>query len=365
MKYDGPNSPEDGQAAAEDSGLVIIHAQGGSVQELPAGAWVLKAEFVREGPDLLLVGANGQKILIRDFFQLQNPPDLALEGGLLISAQVAVRLAGPLAPGEYAQAAPAGAAGPIGGLIGGATVSARGLIGDAARSMFVFSIGAARGTLGVTSRLLGLTPSPVQLPEGLLARASRSLRNAFTSVSNSPISVLLILLPVAGPVIVFVVFVLAAHRVGRAFGYGGGMPVLAVLLPPVWATVLIWIMLATALWALRACTTSDRWLQQAPIAIYAGWLTAASVVALMLCLAGYDIGLGMTGWGWIGLALATGLAVTVQRLSPHAPEYGLTVIWALTGIIAANWGDWLFVLGAALGLGIVGWTIIATRQERA
>ena len=178
-------------------------------------------------------------------------------------------------------------------------------------------------------------------------------------------SVLLILLPVAGPVIVFVVFVLAAHRVGRAFGYGGGMTVLAVLLPPVWATVLIWIMLATALWALRACTTSDRWLQQAPIAIYAGWLTAASVVALMLCLAGDDIGLGMTGWGWIGLALATGLAVTVQRLSPHAPEYGLTVIWALTGIIAANWGDWLFVLGAALGLGIVGWTIIATRQERA
>ena len=117
MKYDGPNSPEDGQAAAEDSGLVIIHAQGGSVQELPAGAWVLKAEFVREGPDLLLVGANGQKILIRDFFQLQNPPDLALEGGLLISAQVAVRLAGPLAPGEYAQAAPAGATGPIGKVI--------------------------------------------------------------------------------------------------------------------------------------------------------------------------------------------------------------------------------------------------------
>ena len=51
-------------------------------------------------------------------------------------------------------------------------------------------------------------------------------------------SVLLVLLPVAGPVIVFVVFVLAAHRVGRAFGYGGGMTVLAVLLPPVWATVL-------------------------------------------------------------------------------------------------------------------------------
>lgn len=157
----------------------------------------------------------------------------------------------------------------------------------------------------------------------------------------------------------------APHRLPLAISLvlGTGWLPLAVI-SPVWATVLIWIMLATALWALRACTTCDRWLQQAPIAIYAGWLTAASVVALMLCLAGYDIGLGMTGWGWIGLALATGLAVTVQRLTPHAPEYGLTVIWALTGVIAANWGDWLFVLGAALGLGIVGWTIIATRQER-
>ena len=117
MKYGGPDNPEQGEDTAEDGGLVIIHARGGSVQELPAGAWVLKAEFIREGSDLLLVGANGQRILIRDFFQLQNPPDLALEGGLLISAQVAVRLAGPLAPGEYAQAAPAGTAGPIGKVV--------------------------------------------------------------------------------------------------------------------------------------------------------------------------------------------------------------------------------------------------------
>lgn len=51
-------------------------------------------------------------------------------------------------------------------------------------------------------------------------------------------SVLLFLIPIAGPVIVFVVFVLAALRVNRAFGFGGGMTVLAVLLPPVWATVL-------------------------------------------------------------------------------------------------------------------------------
>ena len=87
-----------------------------------------------------------------------------------------------------------GAAGSVSGLVGGATVSARGLISGAARSIFGISVGAARSTLGVTSRLLGLAPSPVQLSEGLLARASRSLRSAFTGVASSPLSVLLILL---------------------------------------------------------------------------------------------------------------------------------------------------------------------------
>ena len=126
---------------------------------------------------------------------LKHLPNLA--GGVVVSgARSVAGLVGNAA--GAVDGVVCGAAGPIGGLIGGATVSARGLIGGAARSMFVFSIGAARGTLGVTSRLLGLTPSPVQLSEGLLARASRSLRSAFTGVSNSPFSVLLILLGGAG-----------------------------------------------------------------------------------------------------------------------------------------------------------------------
>ncbi|MEQ3624714.1 MAG: TspO/MBR family protein [Celeribacter sp.] len=157
----------------------------------------------------------------------------------------------------------------------------------------------------------------------------------------------------------------APHRLPLAISLALGTAWLPLaLISPVWATVLIWIMLATALWAMSACGRSDRWLQQAPVAIYAGWLTAASVVALMLCLAGYDILLGMEGWGWVGLALATGLAVTVQRMTPAAPEYGVTVIWALLGVIAANWGDWLFVIGAIVGAAFVGWAIVSSRQDR-
>ena len=49
----------------------------------------------------------------------------------------------------------------------------------------------------------------------------------------SPWLVLLTFVPVAG----LVVFALAAHRVGRGFGYGAGMTVLAVLAPPVWASI--------------------------------------------------------------------------------------------------------------------------------
>jgi hypothetical protein len=50
----------------------------------------------------------------------------------------------------------------------------------------------------------------------------------------------LLLVPGLGAVVVFVVYVIAAHRVGRAFGFGGGMTVLAALLAPVWSSVLGW-----------------------------------------------------------------------------------------------------------------------------
>ena len=49
---------------------------------------------------------------------------------------------------------------------------------------------------------------------------------------------LLILIPVAGVVAVYVLLITAAHRINVAFGYGAGMTVLAAVLYPVWATVL-------------------------------------------------------------------------------------------------------------------------------
>ena len=107
---------------------------------------------------------------------------------------------------------------------------------------------------------------------------------------------------------------------------------------PVWATVLIGAMLAGALAALARTTPKvDRWLLQAPVALYAGWLTAASCVSVGLLLAGW-------GWtseaaaAWIALGLALALAGAVQGALGRAPEYGLAVAWAVVAVGVANWG---------------------------
>ena len=49
---------------------------------------------------------------------------------------------------------------------------------------------------------------------------------------------LLALVPGLGSLAVWVVVIIACHRIGAAFGYGPGMTVLAALLLPVWATVI-------------------------------------------------------------------------------------------------------------------------------
>ena len=104
----------------------------------------------------------------------------------------------------------------------------------------------------------------------------------------------------------------------------------------IWGTLTIWIMAAGAITAfLRADPEVDRWMLSGPTAIFAGWLSAASAVSTGVFIAGY---------GWLTdteaaaamLALVLGIAVTVQMRRPQMPVYGLTVIWALVGVIVAN-----------------------------
>lgn len=106
---------------------------------------------------------------------------------------------------------------------------------------------------------------------------------------------------------------------------------------PITATVTIWIMAAGALTAfLRATTQTDRWLVSAPTAIFAGWLSAAATVSTGVVIAGYGL-LSDTASALAMLALILAIAIPVQSRKPRMPVYGLTVIWALLGLVVVNW----------------------------
>ncbi|MEY4695955.1 MAG: hypothetical protein RIT14_383 [Pseudomonadota bacterium] len=133
---------------------------------------------------------------------------------------------------------------------------------------------------------------------------------------------------------------------------------------PILATLTIWIMALGAIAAfLRAPTQPDRWLLSAPLAIFAGWLSAAAAVSLGVVLAGHGI-LSDTASATAMLALVLVIALTVQWQKPAMPIYGLTVIWALLGVIVANWGlNPVPVVLAALAIAAVDGLLIVNRRR--
>ena len=107
--------PRDGVGFAQTPGAVaVLQAEPGAALVVPHGALLLVADFVRQGSDLLLVGPDGTQILIKGYFALDHPPALITEGGAMLAPDLVARLAGPLAPGQYAQAALGAEAAPIG-----------------------------------------------------------------------------------------------------------------------------------------------------------------------------------------------------------------------------------------------------------
>ena len=107
------------------------------------------------------------------------------------------------------------------------------------------------------------------------------------------------------------------------------------LISPVWATVMIWIMLITALLAIyRLENANPAWIARWPIALYAGWLTAASFVSIGLFLAGFGF-VGEMPAAYIALSLATVFAgYNAYRIK--SMPYGVAVGWGLVGIAFAN-----------------------------
>ncbi len=72
---------------------------------------------------------------------------------------------------------------------------------------------------------------------------------------------------------------------------------------PVWATILIFVMLVTATLACQRAPVSEQGLARAPLGLYAGWLSAAGFVALSTTVVGFGI-LPRETAGWLGLLAA-------------------------------------------------------------
>ena len=81
----------------------VIDAGGHSSIQVPGGTFLLDAQYERHGNDLELVGADGSRVLIHDYFRTDHPPALTNGAGATISPELATTLAGPRAAGQFAQ----------------------------------------------------------------------------------------------------------------------------------------------------------------------------------------------------------------------------------------------------------------------
>ncbi|KJS37470.1 MAG: hypothetical protein VR70_12500, partial [Rhodospirillaceae bacterium BRH_c57] len=81
---------------------VLVAADG--VVAVPDLLAMLQGDYLRAGPDLVLVAPDGARTVIRDFFASDPAPDLVSVDGAMVSGALATRLAGPVAPAQTAQA---------------------------------------------------------------------------------------------------------------------------------------------------------------------------------------------------------------------------------------------------------------------
>lgn len=144
-------------------------------------------------------------------------------------------------------------------------------------------------------------------------------------------------------------------------------PLLASLMPgifwipvaqvsPVWSTAMIFWMMSAALLALWRTGRAEALFQRAPIALYAGWLTAATGVAFAVTLAGHGV-MNEQAAALLCLGASVVVAAFMQWRRPDALAYGGGVSWALIGVIADNLAP---LNVAVVSLAVVGIAALAT-----
>ncbi|HJM50783.1 MAG TPA: FecR domain-containing protein, partial [Alphaproteobacteria bacterium] len=109
-----PGISTDDLVADEGGEAIVLDIGAGPHLTVPGGTMMLTADFVRAGPDLIIEGQDGSEIIVRDYYTVDDPPALMTSGGAQMPADLVHKLAGSMAPGQYAQAAPGEEPQPIG-----------------------------------------------------------------------------------------------------------------------------------------------------------------------------------------------------------------------------------------------------------
>jgi fibronectin-binding autotransporter adhesin len=72
---------------ARDGAAAIAVEPGSAVVTIPDAHFLFTADFKRKGPDLVLTGEDGRKILVPDYFRQEKQPDLVSPEGAILSAR--------------------------------------------------------------------------------------------------------------------------------------------------------------------------------------------------------------------------------------------------------------------------------------
>lgn len=149
--FDGAPAPP------EPTSVAIANGVDGPTATIPDAHLLFTAQFTRAGDNLLLHGEDGTAFVVQDYFASDDRARLLSPEGAALSPEVVAALAGPQAPGQYAQAgAPAPAVqavGRVAQVTGDATIVRNGVAitanaGDAILKGDVLQT--VSGTIGVT-----------------------------------------------------------------------------------------------------------------------------------------------------------------------------------------------------------------------
>ena len=164
-----------------------------------------------------------------------------------------------------------------------------------------------------------------------------------------------------------------APPIALAYALAGGWAWVLPHLPLVGRLVMIFATVAAAGFAMRGLPRSAaessrrRWLVRAPITLFAGWISVASIVATTaeLLRRGIDhAGLGASGWAAILVAVATVLGGGVELALRRGRGFPLAIAWGLAWIAWARRGEApLLAIEATVGATLLVLLALARRSD--